>query len=110
MLPEPTSFLNVHMYGVMVTIGILCAFTILLWLCRKKQTDSKFAAFLFYNSLSSIAVGFCFVFICNLSFNRSLYKKLVNIQRRSSLFKRHLPIHCCVNIINLHNFNVKYNF
>lgn len=59
MLPEPI-FLNVHMYGVMVAIGILCAFAILLWLCRKKQIDSKFADFLFYNSLISIAVGFCF--------------------------------------------------
>lgn len=54
--------------------------------------------------------GCCFAFVCNHSFNRSLYKKLVNIQRCSSLFKRHSPMHCCVNTINLHNFNVKYNF
>lgn len=59
MLSEPI-FLNVHMYGIMVAIGILCAFVILLWILKKKQIEPKFIDFLFYNGLISIAAGFCF--------------------------------------------------
>ena len=46
MLPNPI-FLNTHMYGIMVAVGILFAFVVLTYLLKKKNTDKKFADFLF---------------------------------------------------------------
>lgn len=57
MLPNPI-FLNIHMYGIMVAVGILFAFAVLAYLLKKKNTDKKFADFLFYDGIVSIAVGF----------------------------------------------------
>ena len=56
MLPEPL-FLNIHMYGIMIAIGILFAYFILFFLTKKKQIDTQFANFIFYSSLISFAVG-----------------------------------------------------
>lgn len=57
MLPNPV-FLNIHMYGIMVAVGILFAFVVLTYLLKKKNIDKKFADFLFYDGIVSIAVGF----------------------------------------------------
>ena len=56
MLPEPL-FLNIHMYGIMIAIGILFAYLILFFLTKKKQIDTQFTDFIFYSSLISIAAG-----------------------------------------------------
>ena len=57
MMPDPI-FLNIHMYGIMIAIGVLCAFATLSVVAKKKSIDGKFTDFVFYNGLVSIAVGF----------------------------------------------------
>ena len=57
MMPDPI-FLNIHIYGIMIAIGILCAFVTLFAVAKKKSIDGKFTDFVFYNGLVSIAVGF----------------------------------------------------
>ena len=57
MLPEPL-FWKVHMYGIMVAVGILAAFLTLFYCCKKKGIDPKFVDFLFYNSIVSVILGF----------------------------------------------------
>ena len=57
MMPDPI-FLNIHMYGIMIAIGVLCAFATLFAVAKKKSIDGKFTDFVFYNGLVSIAVGF----------------------------------------------------
>ena len=57
MLPDPL-FLNVHMYGVMVAIGVLATFTVLYLYGKKLNFSEKFSDFVFYNALFSIVVGF----------------------------------------------------
>ena len=47
MLPDPI-FLNIHMYGVMIAVGILCAFLVLFYLTKKKGVDVRFTDFIFY--------------------------------------------------------------
>ena len=59
MLPDPI-FLNIHMYGVMIAVGILCAFLTLFYLTKKKGVDVRFTDFIFYNGIASIVVGFGF--------------------------------------------------
>ena len=56
MLPEAL-FLNVHMYGIMVAVGILCAFAILYLYAKKLQIDRAFIDFIFYDSIASVVVG-----------------------------------------------------
>lgn len=57
MMPDPI-FLNIHIYGIMIAIGVLCAFVTLFAVAKKKSIDGKFTDFVFYNGLVSIAVGF----------------------------------------------------
>ena len=57
MLPDPI-FWKVHMYGVMVAVGILAAVLMLFYGCKKKGIEEKFVDFLFYNSIGSIVLGF----------------------------------------------------
>ena len=57
MMPDPI-FLNIHIYGIMIAIGVLCAFVTLFAVSKKKSIDGKFTDFVFYNGLVSIAVGF----------------------------------------------------
>ena len=59
MLPNPL-FLNVHMYGIMIAVGLLCAFGVLWFFCKRKGIEEKFSDFLFYNSLVAIIIGFGF--------------------------------------------------
>lgn len=57
MLPDPI-FWKIHMYGVMVAVGILAAFLTLFYCCKKKGIDPKFVDFIFYNSILSVILGF----------------------------------------------------
>ncbi len=57
MLPEPI-FLNVHMYGVMIAIGLLCAMLLIHPLGKRNGQNEKFLDFAFYNALFSIMAGF----------------------------------------------------
>lgn len=56
LLPDAL-FLNVHMYGIMVSVGILCAFGILYLYGKKLQIDARFLDFIFYDSIASVVVG-----------------------------------------------------
>lgn len=68
MLPDPI-FLNIHMYGVMIAVGILCAFLTLFYLTKKKGVDVRFADFIFYNGIASIVVGFGFATLFQSTYN-----------------------------------------
>lgn len=68
MLPDPI-FLNIHMYGVMIAVGILCAFLTLFYLTKKKGVDVRFTDFIFYNGISSIVVGFGFATLFQSTYN-----------------------------------------
>ncbi|MBO5051392.1 MAG: prolipoprotein diacylglyceryl transferase [Clostridia bacterium] len=57
MLPDPI-FLNVHMYGVMIAVGLMLAFLVLFYYGKHQHVDAGFLDFLFYNGVGSIAVGF----------------------------------------------------
>ena len=57
MLPNPL-FLNVRMYGVMVAVGLLCAFGVLFFYGKKRGVHADFLDFLFYDGVASIAIGF----------------------------------------------------
>ena len=57
MLPNPL-FLNVHMYGIMIGVGILCTFLVLNYYSKIKKIEDKFVDFMFYNGIFSILVGF----------------------------------------------------
>ena len=68
MLPDPI-FLNIHMYGVMIAVGILCAFLTLFYLTKKKGVDVRFTDFIFYNEIASIVVGFGFATLFQSTYN-----------------------------------------
>ena len=51
MLPDPI-FLNIHMYGVMIAVGILCAFLTLFYLTKKKGVDVRFTDFISRRTVS----------------------------------------------------------
>ena len=68
MLPDPI-FLNIHMYGVMIAVGILCAFLTLFYLTKKKDVDVRFTDFIFYNGIASIVVGFGFATLFQSTYN-----------------------------------------
>lgn len=57
MFPEPL-FWNVHLYGVMIAIGILGCFLTLSLYVKYKKVDEKISDFVFYNAIISIAIGF----------------------------------------------------
>ena len=46
------------MYGIMVAVGVLAAFTVLYLYGKKLNFTQKFSDFIFYNALFSIVVGF----------------------------------------------------
>lgn len=68
MLPDPI-FLNIHMYGVMIAVGILCAFLTLFYLTKKKGVDVRFTDFIFYKGIASIVVGFGFATLFQSTYN-----------------------------------------
>ena len=57
MLPNPL-FLNVHMYGIMVAGGLLCAFAVLFLYGKRRGLSEGILDFLFYNGIGSITFGF----------------------------------------------------
>ncbi len=57
MLPDAL-FLNVHMYGIMIAVGLLFAFLVLFLYGKKKKIDEKLIDFIFYDGIISILLGF----------------------------------------------------
>ncbi len=57
MLPDEL-FLGIHMYGVMIAVGLVAAFMVLFYYSKKKNIDSKLVDFVFYDGVVSIAFGF----------------------------------------------------
>lgn len=47
-----------HMYGIMIAVGILACFWLLFYYGKKRNIESKFIDFVFYNGIASIAFGF----------------------------------------------------
>ena len=68
MLPNPL-FLNVHMYGIMVALGLLCAFGVLFYYGRRRGIHADFLDFLFYDGIASIAAGFGFAALFQATYN-----------------------------------------
>lgn len=61
MLPNPIfTFMgvSVHMYGVMIAIGILCAFGVIIFYGKWLGHSEKFTDFIFFNGIGAIFVGF----------------------------------------------------
>ena len=59
MLPEPL-FLGIHMYGVLIAVGLLLAFVVLFLYGKKIKMEQKLLDFTFYNGIVAIVVGFFF--------------------------------------------------
>lgn len=57
LLPESWP-IEIHMYGVMIAVGILCAFLTLFWYAKIKKIEERFIDFIFYNGIASIVLGF----------------------------------------------------
>lgn len=57
MLPDPI-FWKVHMYGVMIAVGILACFAVLFYTSKKKGLQENFTDFVFYNAIVAIVIGF----------------------------------------------------
>lgn len=57
MLPDPI-FLNVHMYGVMIAVGVFFALLLIYAFGRRMHLSEKFLDFIFYNGVFSILFGF----------------------------------------------------
>lgn len=57
MLPDAI-FGFIHMYGLMIGIGIIAAFIVLFTYSKKLSVEAKFVDFIFYDALLSIAFGF----------------------------------------------------
>lgn len=61
MLPYPIlefGKIKVHMYGVMIALGILACFIVLYTYSKKLKLNEKFVDFIYYDALLSIALGF----------------------------------------------------
>lgn len=62
MLPHsllPASWpIKIHMYGIMIAVGLLCGFCVLFWYCKKKNVEERFVDFVFYNGIAAIVLGF----------------------------------------------------
>lgn len=57
MLPDPI-FWRVHMYGVMIAVGLLANFLVLYGYGKKTAMHTDFLDFIFYNAIASIVLGF----------------------------------------------------
>lgn len=62
MLPDsilPASWpIKIHMYGVMIAVGLLLGFGVLFFYGKKKKISEKFVDFVFYNGIVAIVLGF----------------------------------------------------
>lgn len=53
-------FLGIHMYGVMIAVGLLLAFVVLFLYGKRTKMPEKLVDFTFYNGIIAIVVGFFF--------------------------------------------------
>lgn len=53
-------FLGVHMYGIMIAVGLLFAFVVLFLYGKKTKMSQELIDFTFYNGIVAIVVGFFF--------------------------------------------------
>jgi phosphatidylglycerol:prolipoprotein diacylglycerol transferase len=51
-------FFGIHLYGVMIAIGVLACFAVLFLVGKKKAFFPSFLDFTFYTAIASIAIGF----------------------------------------------------
>ena len=51
-------FLGIHLYGVMIAVGILACFVVLFYYSKKKAVNPAFVDFVFYNGIAAIVLGF----------------------------------------------------
>ena len=51
-------FFGIHLYGVMIALGVLACFLVLFYLGKKKGLVPTFVDFVFYNAVFAIAFGF----------------------------------------------------
>ena len=65
MIPNPIIEFNIgsmpisiHMYGIMVAVGLICVFWTLFYYSKKKKIDASFTDFVYYNAIVAIALGF----------------------------------------------------
>ncbi len=61
MIPDPIiefGKVKIHMYGVMIAVGILCAFVVLYVYGKKIGLRERFIDFIYYDAMVAIAVGF----------------------------------------------------
>lgn len=61
MIPDPIiefGPVKVYMYGVMIAVGVLCAFIVLYFYGKRLGVPQKTSDFVFYDAIASIAVGF----------------------------------------------------
>ena len=57
MVPNPI-FGRVHLYGVMIAVGVLVAFTVLTVYGKKLKISEKFIDFIFFTGIGAIVIGF----------------------------------------------------
>ena len=74
MLPNPI-FWKVHMYGVMIAVGILCGFLVLYLYSKRLSIEEKLVDFSFYNGVGAIAFGFAAA-----AFFQAIYNYIKNPQ------------------------------
>lgn len=68
MLPDPL-FLNVHMYGIMIAVGILFAFLVLFRYAKVLGLPGKLTDLVYYDGVISILLGFGFAALFQATYN-----------------------------------------
>lgn len=68
MYPNPI-FLNVNLYGIMIAIGLLCAFSVLYFYSKMKGIDTSITDFIFYDGVVAIIAGFGFAALFQALYN-----------------------------------------
>lgn len=68
MLPNPL-FLNVHMYGIMIAVGILFAFLVLFRYSKVLGLPGKLTDLVYYDGIVSILLGFGFAALFQATYN-----------------------------------------
>lgn len=68
MLPDPL-FGSVHMYGIMVAVGVLACFAVLFRFGRKNRMPEKMLDFIFYTGIAAVALGFGAAAVCQSFYN-----------------------------------------
>ena len=68
MLPNPL-FLNVHMYGILIAVGILFAFLVLFRYSKILGLPGKLTDLVYYDGIASILLGFGFAALFQATYN-----------------------------------------